>query len=104
MYDLELCSAIDAYLAKEDAAIRRLPICKRCGAPIQSEKALRCLDGELICPSCAEDFLVDEEKSPGYKCSVCGDTQNEWRYLFEGEYYCETHFKQLFETVELDEI
>lgn len=87
MYDPELGSAIRMHLAREDAALRRLPICKECGEHIQDEKALRCSDEELICPSCAEDLAVDEEDTPDYACSVCGDTQSERRYFFEGEYY-----------------
>ena len=70
---------------------------------IQDEKALRCSDEELICPSCAEDLAVDEEDTPNYACSVCGDTQSERRYFFEGEYYCGNHFDQLFVNVEPDD-
>ena len=103
MYDPELGSAIRMHLAKEDAALRRLPICKECGEHIQDDKALRCSDEELICPSCAEDLAVDEEDTPSYACSVCGDTQSERRYFFEGEYYCGNHFEQLFVNVEPDD-
>ena len=96
MFDVELANAINRHLAKEDAAERRRHHCKKCDSPIWDDTALPCSDGELICQSCADDFCVDEEDSPDYTCSVCGDKDSEYRFFFEGEYYCEKHFKELF--------
>jgi hypothetical protein len=67
-----------------------------------SGKTLLSPDGELICQSCSEDFRVDEDDSPDYECSICGDTESEDRFFFEGEYFCQKHFKELFVDAEPD--
>ena len=74
MYDVELSNAIARHLEKEDAAERRRHHCTKCGGAIWEDTALPCSNGELICQSCAEDFRVDEDDSPDYECSICGDT------------------------------
>lgn len=103
MYDVELSNAIARHLEKEDAAERRRHHCTKCGGAIWEDTALPCSNGELICQSCAEDFRVDEDVSPDYKCSVCGDTESEDRFFFEGEYFCQKHFNELFVDAEPDD-
>ena len=45
---------------RQSRALRRRPLCERCGEPIQSEECYE-INGELICLDCMKDFLKQTE-------------------------------------------